>query len=674
LRGVPIADFLGLKTLTIINAAVKDVNVQRSSNNEEKIDIDHIDLKDQMVFDTIMKGARTTAVFQLESAGMKELILRLKPKNFDDIIALVALYRPGPMQAGMVDTFVECKNGLRAVELLHPDLGDVLGGTYGVLVYQEQVMQTAQTLAGFSLGGADMLRRAMGKKNIEEMEKQRSLFVDGCVNNGYNAQEASGIFDSIEKFAGYGFNKSHSAAYALVSYQTAWLKTHYPEHFMSAVLTQDQSELEKVVFYINECKNMEINVMPPDINTSAERFISMGKGQISFSLTAIKGIGDKQVEKIITEREENGHYQDLSDFIVRTNANKKTIEAGIKSGLFDSFGETRATMLGSFEELQEQSRRLKKRAAKETELTPQINMFGGIQNNQEVFVVRKEEMDVMSRLSGERATLGMYVSGHPIHAYDEEIGRVITGKLRDLMELQVSSEEEKITVKEESKTKNKIRKKNKMISVVGVIVSATFKKTFNGDNMAILVIDDGTSQIDATVMGSDFDRLKPIMKEDQLIYIDGSMRWKENIERYSLSSRRAMTMDEMRADKVSHVQFKLGDEVSSESTLKLLKEQALNSQRGPSKIEIMRSDNGDVSVLPSAFSVKVDETTVGKFKSILGEDNVRVFYKNEKIPPSKNISDADIGSDVELKQGRQSNRKKYFEEAMLMATGIYATR
>jgi len=668
-------DFLGLKTLTIINAAVKDVNAQRSFSDEEKLNIDHIDLKDQLVFDTIMKGAQTTAVFQLESAGMKELILRLKPKNFDDIIALVALYRPGPMQAGMVDTFVECKNGLRAVELLHPDLGDVLGGTYGVLIYQEQVMQTAQTLAGFSLGDADMLRRAMGKKKPEEMEKQRSFFVDGCVKNGYDAQEASGIFDSIEKFAGYGFNKSHSAAYALVSYQTAWLKTHYPEHFMSAVLTQDQSELEKVVFYINECKNMKINVMPPDINTSAERFISTDKGEISFSLTAIKGIGSKQVEKIITEREENGPYEDLSDFIVRTNANKKTIESGIKSGLFDSFGETRATMLGSFEDLQEHSRRLKKRAAKKTEVTPQLNMFGGIEtNNQEVFVVRKEEMDVMSRLSGERATLGMYVSGHPIHAYEKEIERVTTGKLRDLMELQVSSEEEKIVVKGENKTKTKIRKKNKMVSVVGVIVSTTFKKTFNGDNMAILVIDDGTSQIDATVMGPDFDRLKPVMKEDQLIYIDGSMRWKENIERYSLSSRRAMTMDEMRADKVSHVQFKLGDESSSESTLMLLKEQALNSQRGPSKIELLRSDDGDVSVLPTAFSVKVDEITVNKFKSIIGENNVRVFYKNEKILPSKNVSNADVVGDLELKGVRQKNRKTSFEEAMLAATNIYATR
>ncbi len=289
------------------------------------------------------EACRTTAIFQLESRGMKDLVRKLQPDCFDDIVALVALFRPGPLQSGMVDDFMARKHGRTSgpIDYLHPSLAGILKPTYGVILYQEQVMQIAQTLSGYTLGGADLLRRAMGKKKPEEMATQRSVFVEGAVTRGVPAARAAQIFDLIEKFAGYGFNKSHSAAYALLAYQTAWLKAHYPEAFMAAVLSSDMEHTDKVVSFIDECSGIGLEVLPPDVNDSMYPFTVAGPGTIRYGLGAIKGVGEGAVEAIVGERERGGAYRDLVDLCRRVDlrlAGKRTLEAMLKSGCFDCFG------------------------------------------------------------------------------------------------------------------------------------------------------------------------------------------------------------------------------------------------------------------------------------------------------------------------------------------------
>ena len=687
-------DFLGLKTLDIIHEAVSQVNAKKVDNNEEKISISDIDLNDQKVYDDILMQAKTSAVFQLESAGMKELILRLKPNSFNDIIALVALFRPGPMQAGMVDTYVQCKNGLQAVELLHPKLDKVLGDTYGVLVYQEQVMQTAQVLAGYTLGGADMLRRAMGKKDEAEMQLMREFFVHGseehnipgCVKMGIPETEAKRIFNLIEKFAGYGFNKSHSAAYALVSYQTAWLKTYYPEEFMSAVMTLDQNVLEKVVFYMNEAQDMGIVVEPPNINDSVDKFHSNSKGTISFSMKAVKGLGDAAVRKIISERNENGKYKDLYDFIIRTGSNKKTIEACIKSGMMDVFGVSRAQLMATFPEIQAKVKKMKDKFNRDKKKG--VNLDGDLfdyDDGDRINYVDAEPLSLQEVLKGERETLGMYISGHPINPYAEEAKSFISGKLRDLKEMAVDTSEikpqEDDDIEDEveldenvnhaalkakdikvPKPKVKKEKKDKNVSVLGVIVSHEVKKTWQGDPMAVLVLDDGTSQIDVTVIGEDFNRLRPMMQADNLIYIEGRLMWKEKMEKWSLSARKARTIDEIRTEKLSHISLNIKDLGDEKEIMDRIVTTASSSQRGPCKIEVVKADN--TGVLPHGFSLTIKEKTISDFENIVGKENIKVVYKNSPEAINANATLDKTLDDPELKMRRQNERRKRFFECL----------
>ncbi len=297
----------------------------------------------------LLKSCKTTAVFQLESRGMKDLIRRLQPDRFGDIVALVALFRPGPLQSGMVEDFIARKHDTTGatIDYLHPELKPVLEATYGVILYQEQVMQIAQILAGYTLGGADLLRRAMGKKKPEEMAKQRSVFVDGALARGVRESQATLIFDLMEKFAGYGFNKSHSAAYAVLSYQTAWLKAHYPAAFMAAVLSADMDKTDKIVTLIDECASMTLTVHPPDVNESVYAFKVAGPMSIRFGLGAIKGVGASAVQAIVEERDARGAYQSLPELCRRIDlqrVNRRVLEALIKSGSLDPLGPNRATL------------------------------------------------------------------------------------------------------------------------------------------------------------------------------------------------------------------------------------------------------------------------------------------------------------------------------------------
>ncbi len=314
-------DFLGLRTLTIIDWALKLINPRRAQRGEEPLVIESIDLEDKSAYD-MLKRAETTAVFQLESRGMKDLIKRLQPDCFEDIIALVALFRPGPLQSGMVDNFINRKHGREALsfpdsQYQHEWLEPILQPTYGIILYQEQVMQIAQVLAGYTLGGADMLRRAMGKKKPEEMAKQRAVFEEGAISQGVDGQLAMKIFDLVEKFAGYGFNKSHSAAYALVSYQTLWLKAHYPSEFMAAVMSSDKQNTDKVVTFIEECRDMGLTVLPPSVNSGAYMFGVNDSSHIIYGLGAIKGVGEGPIEAIVRARNDGGPFKDLFDFCDR---------------------------------------------------------------------------------------------------------------------------------------------------------------------------------------------------------------------------------------------------------------------------------------------------------------------------------------------------------------------
>ncbi|MEM7565407.1 MAG: DNA polymerase III subunit alpha, partial [Pseudomonadota bacterium] len=337
-------DFLGLRTLTIIDWAVRAINAGRKT--EESLQIERIPLDDKDTF-KLLQSYQTTAVFQLESRGMKDLIRRLQPDSFEDIIALVALFRPGPLQSGMVDDFIDRKHGRARVEYPHPALEPILQPTYGVILYQEQVMQIAQVLAGYTLGGADMLRRAMGKKKPEEMEKQRTIFTEGAVANQVDADTATYIFDLMEKFAGYGFNKSHSAGYALVSYQTAWLKAHYPAEFMAAVLSADMDNTDKIVTLIDECREMKLDIHPPDVNRSTYQFTAGEDGLVYYGLGAIKGVGQGAIESIIETRAENP-YESLDDYCNRIDpvkSSRKVNEALIKSGAMECFTDNRAALM-----------------------------------------------------------------------------------------------------------------------------------------------------------------------------------------------------------------------------------------------------------------------------------------------------------------------------------------
>src|SRR5580698_1370005 len=341
-------DFLGLRTLTIIDRAVALINRERAAG-VAALDIGTLPMEDAPSY-ALLKSCRTTAVFQLESRGMKDLIRRLQPDCFEDIVALVALFRPGPLQSGMVDDFINRKHGRSdgPVDYLPPSLETILKPTYGVILYQEQVMQIAQVLAGYTLGGADLLRRAMGKKKAEEMAQQRSIFVSGAVAHGVREQLAAYIFDLMEKFAGYGFNKSHSAAYALLSYQTAYLKAHYPAQFMAAVLAADMEHTDKVVTLIKECADSGLKVLPPDVNASVYEFAACDDKSIRYGLGAVRGVGEGAVEALIGERAAHGPYTTLADLCRRLDmqkANRRVLEALLRSGSLDALGPNRATLM-----------------------------------------------------------------------------------------------------------------------------------------------------------------------------------------------------------------------------------------------------------------------------------------------------------------------------------------
>jgi len=535
-------DFLGLRTLTIIDWALKSVNEQRQHKGEPPIDINAIDMADAESF-ALLKRAETTAVFQLESHGMKELIRKLQPDCFDDITALVALFRPGPLQSGMVDDFIARKHGRQKVSYPHPALEPILKSTYGVILYQEQVMQIAQELAGYTLGGADLLRRAMGKKKPEEMAKQRQVFMQGAVSRGVEEATATYIFDLMEKFAGYGFNKSHSAAYALVAYQTLWLKAHYPAAFMAAVLSADMDHTDKVVGFIDECRKLGLEVTPPDINSSGYRFGVKGDRCIPYGLGAIKGVGGSAIDALLEVRDRAGAFADLFDFCRRIDlrkVNRRVLEALIRAGALDPLGANRATLMMQLPlALRMAEQHQQQKAAGQNDLFG-LEPVAEARERPELGLVPEalEEWDEDQRLQGEKETLGLFLTGHPIEFYEAELAQTAAVRLGDLSPDWLQGQ---------GGGNPPGRSRGRPASLTGMVISVQRRNTQRGA-MASVLLDDRTGRIEATLFNETYERYRDVLAVDRVLVFDGQVQLDEFRGGVSLRVERVCTPDERRAE------------------------------------------------------------------------------------------------------------------------------
>jgi DNA polymerase-3 subunit alpha len=480
-------DFLGLRTLTILDWAVRYVK----QLGLEFGPLELLPLDDKKTY-SLLKACNTTAVFQLESRGMKDLIKRLQPDCFDDVVALVALFRPGPLQSGMVDDFINRKHGKAKVDYMHSDLEATLKPTYGVIVYQEQVMQIAQILGGYTLGSADMLRRAMGKKKAEEMAEHRSIFVGGAVARGVNEKLAGHLFDLMEKFAEYGFNKSHSAAYALVAYQTAYLKAHYPSAFMAATLSADMDDTDKVHTFYEDCLVNGLEVLPPDVNQSGYRFVPVNEKQIRYGLGAIKGTGEAAINVIVKMREEGGPFRDLFDFCKRVDkrlVNRRVVESLVRAGAFDALNDHRHSLLASVGIALESAEQASRSAN-------QVSLFGEEDAAQEMGLVVVPRWPENEKLQHEKMALGFYFSGHPFGAYRQELVGFIKTALKSLAP------------------------KHEPVLMAGVVAAQRTQMTRRG-KMAFITLDDGAAQVELAVFNELFEANRAILKEDHLLIVEG---------------------------------------------------------------------------------------------------------------------------------------------------------
>ena len=613
-------DFLGLRTLTIIDWAMDMVNCQRRAAGESVLDINEIPLDDPETF-ALLKRAETTAVFQLESRGMKELIKKLKPDNLEDMIALVALYRPGPLDSGMVDDFVNRKHG--KAEVAYPDskyqhelLKPILKPTYGVIVYQEQVMQIAQELAGYSLGEADLLRRAMGKKQPEEMAKQREVFAEGARSKGVDPELATKIFDLVEKFAGYGFNKSHSAAYALVSYQTAWLKAHYPAHFMAATMSSDMDKTDKVVTFIEESRNMGLTLLPPDVNRGELSFTVDEHNQIIYGLGAIKGLGEGPVSSIISARNSGGPFRDLFDFCARVDprkVNKRALEALIRSGAADHLGpgreldQNRAIM---FAAIGEAVKTAEQSAANDS--AGMTDLFGDVlqpaQTPDDIYRTFSQvrPWSIKERLQAENDTLGLYLTGHPIDEYDSEIRHLVSARIADL------------TPDKESQR------------VAGLVVAAPrLMRTRRGDTMAFVTLDDRTGRVEIAVFADMFNDCREALVKDALLVVEGQVSYDDYSGAMKMRANQVTNLAAVRHERATALclQLHAGDLPADLSQYLRTQLEPYRDGRCPVWIEYQRSDARCRLRLGAAWHVIPEDELLQRLRHDLGAANVNLLYR-----------------------------------------------
>jgi DNA polymerase-3 subunit alpha len=625
-------DFLGLRTLTVIDRAVKIINARRAASGEALLDISQLPMDDAATYE-LMKEAKTTAVFQLESRGMKDLIRRLKPDTFEDIVALVALFRPGPLESGMVGDFIDRKHSRNdphapPIDYLHPMLQPALAPTYGVILYQEQVMQIAQVLAGYTLGGADLLRRAMGKKKPEEMAKQRSIFVTGAVKNNVPESQAAYIFDLMEKFAGYGFNKSHSAAYALLSYQTGWLKAHEPASYMAAVLSADMDHTDKVVGLLYDCrKEVGLTILPPHVNLSSYEFAVVDDKTIRYGLGAIKGVGQGAVETIVNERRAHGDFSTLEDFCRRldlSKINRRVLEALIKSGSLDGLAANRATLMHRLDA----ALALGEQNSKANE-TGQHDIFG-LSAAQVPEAVRTKAPDQPEwtdtvRLRSERETLGRAISGHPIDRFVNDLPRFITGRIVDYIEAdkpQASAEGGRAFFG------------GKPVAIAGVLEELRKR----GPRTSV-VLDDDSGRIECGFFDEQYQQYREILVKDALLLIEGKLRFDEFANTWVLRANKVSELERLREKEARRIVLK----VKSADALPLDRLQGLLAQyRGGGcqvAVQFFAPGARGTFSFGAEWNVRPTPALIEDLEKLLGRGRIAVLYS----PPPVSSGVTSIG-------------------------------
>ena len=600
-------DFLGLRTLTIIDKAIKSINNDLASKNEDLLDISTLDLNDSKVFELLSAG-KTTAVFQLESPGMKDLIKRLQPTRFEEIVALLALFRPGPLDSGMHDEFVNRKNGKVPVTYPHKLLEPVLSETYGVILYQEQVMESARVLAGYSLGQADILRRAMGKKQVEEMDKQRTIFVNGCRDNNIKEDLANKIFNLIETFAGYGFNKSHSAAYALLSFQTAYLKTYYPEYFMAAVLSSAQGNTDKISSIIKECKDMGINVLSPNILTSGINFFVNPKKQIEYGLTSLKGVAESFIYHLSEIREKNT-FNNLLDFSKKVNVKlggKKSLESLSKAGAFDSICDSRSIALACIPDM------LKEGDKKASDALFAGDLFSNVEEDFNPYDQHKDvnPLNFSQKLKYEKEALGFYISGHPVEAIKDDIKDLRSHKISDL-DANISS-----------------------ATIVGLVNSTRQIKDSKNKPITFLNFDDESGSMDGIILSELYEAKYGIIKEDTILRFYGSIEVDDYRSRETNSTMYRMRVKNINAVETDLVDSKkdlliICDTANGDSLQEIkLKLNKINSDfwGGESKVKLkILRDNAEALIsLNDNFMIDLNSENLDNLRSIFGDSKIKL--------------------------------------------------
>lgn len=600
-------DFLGLRNLTSIDKAVKAINAQRRLNNELPLQIEQLSLEDEKTF-ALLKSCKTTALFQLESRGMKDLIQRLQPDRFEEIVALVALFRPGPLQSGMVDDFIARKHGRARIEYPHPSLEPILKPTYGVILYQEQVMQIAEVLSGYSPGKADVLRYAMGKKKPEEMALQREGFVSGAVARGVNQRLASQIFDLIEKFAGYGFNRSHSAAYALIAYQTAWLKAHYPAAFMAAVLSTDMDNTDKVVTMMAECRDLSLEVISPDINRCEYQFVAVDDKTILYGLGAIKGLGRSAIDALLGARKQGETFKDLFDLCKRVDLrriNRRVLESLIRAGTMDSLGMHRAALmvnLGSALQLAGQHNK--------NEETGQDDMFAMAVDTGDQSHVDTPEWSKEKRLEGEKETLGLYLTGHPIERFAQELAEMTHTTIADLKPSQ-----------------------DRKVVVAGLVVATRTMRTRRGDRMMFLTLDDRSGRLELAVFSELYARHRDLLVKDNLLVVSGAVSVDEYTGGFKMSAEGIYNISQARAALASKLVVDIDAELAQNGFVEELKKILEPASRGRCPVYLNYQSEAAQAEIALGEEWKIDPSdhVLDSLLQMAGADSVHVIYPERML-------------------------------------------
>ena len=594
-------DFLGLKTLTVINQTVKRVN-KKIKKKEDLLDVNNISLDDKKTFKLLQKG-ETTGVFQLESRGMKEYLKQLVPNNFEDIVSMNALYRPGALGMNMVDSYINRKHGREKVKYAHESVKKILSTTYGVIVYQEQVMQIAQELSGFSLGQADILRRAMGKKKKDEMEKMRIDFIKGAINKEVSKGYAEDLFNQIEQFAGYGFNRCHSVPYALIAYQTAWLKSHYPSEFMASILSSELDSTDRIQVFVDDCRSIGLVVEKPDINRSSYIFENLNSGNILYGLGAIKGIGKSLVNQIIKSRKE-GPFVDLYDFCLRVGSdlNKRILTALIGSGSMDSIGE-RKILFTQIDSLLKKADQVIKRSNSRMQ-----DFFSDHTNEVEQEGIEeatiKKDFDILSL---EWSALGFYLESHPIENRKEEVKKMCGTYISELQE---SSNSQK---------------------VAGTLIHLFERHSKTYGNYAFATLEDTTGRLEVSIWAEALEIYKNILKKGKVIVIEGVVKKDSNSRNedktsFKMVADKIFTFDQARKEYLKHIKLYLNPEKNVEEIILGLKELALNGEGSPVILSYTGSKASVDIELPEDFSVNLNDDSHAILERLFGSNNVDLVY------------------------------------------------